>query len=286
MVILVATQLQWPATVTLPINAPYHINITSTHSPKSTDPNNLLIDPPNQLTLSTYPINHPTYTLSHPSLSSLPPPVNVTVAAAQGEQGLAPLIVKMWRRRRRRRRRKGVCSLPFTLSTHPINLLIIPINTPYQTSSVGKKRKAKSPSRPAVAKRSHWSSGPTEHQLQADLEAAEDAAAQAQKELRTSPHKPGSAKHNRLTAAVVAAKAAVVRAQELLRLSQAVPVDIRGATGPNASTINGAYEPTKEICGGWPVYRKQGDPDIWLEYTEANNLVSSVFHCLINCATS
>ena len=179
-----------------------------------------------------------------------------------------------------------MCSLPFTLSTHPINLLIIPINTPYQTSSVGKKRKAKSPSRPAVAKRSHWSSGPTEHQLQADLEAAEDAAAQAQKELRTSPHKPGSAKHNRLTAAVVAAKAAVVRAQELLRLRQAVPVDIRGSTGENASLINGVYDPTDELCGGWPVYRKQGHPDIWLEYTVADNEVR-FFTVLptINCAT-
>ena len=69
-------------------------------------------------------------------------------------------------------------------------------------------------------------------------------------------------------------------------VDSAVAVGIRGATGPYASTINGAYEPTKEICGDWPVYRKQGDPDIWLEYTAAANLVSSVFRCLINCATS
>ena len=57
------------------------------------------------------------------------------------------------------------------------------------------------------------------------------------------------------------------------RRAQAVPVDIRGATGPNASLVNGVYEPTKEICGGWPVYRKRGGPDIWLEYT---NEVSSI----------
>jgi hypothetical protein len=55
------------------------------------------------------------------------------------------------------------------------------------------------------------------------------------------------------------------------RRAQAVPVDVRGATGPSASSINGVYEPTNEICGGWPVYRKQGDPDKWLEYIVATN---------------
>ena len=55
------------------------------------------------------------------------------------------------------------------------------------------------------------------------------------------------------------------------RKAQAVPVDIRGAYGPSASSINGIYEPTNEICGGWPVYRKQGDPDKWLEYIVATN---------------
>ena len=55
------------------------------------------------------------------------------------------------------------------------------------------------------------------------------------------------------------------------RKAQAVPVDIRGAYGPSASSINGIYEPTSEICGGWPVYRKQGDPDKWLEYIVATN---------------
>ena len=57
------------------------------------------------------------------------------------------------------------------------------------------------------------------------------------------------------------------------RRAQAVPVDVRGATGPSASSINGVYEPTNEICGGWPVYRKQGDPDKWLEYIVATNEV-------------
>ena len=42
------------------------------------------------------------------------------------------------------------------------------------------------------------------------------------------------------------------------RRKEAVSVDIRGAQGPSASSINGTYEVTSEICGGWPVYRKQG----------------------------
>jgi hypothetical protein len=53
------------------------------------------------------------------------------------------------------------------------------------------------------------------------------------------------------------------------RLAQSVPVDIRGSFGPSASSINGIYEPTNEVSGGWPVYRKQGDPDKWLEYIVA-----------------
>jgi hypothetical protein len=55
------------------------------------------------------------------------------------------------------------------------------------------------------------------------------------------------------------------------RRLQATPVDIRGAHGPSATSINGVYEPTNEVCGGWPVYRKQGDPDKWLEYIVATN---------------
>ena len=55
------------------------------------------------------------------------------------------------------------------------------------------------------------------------------------------------------------------------RRLQATPVDIRGAHGPSAASINGVYEPTNEHSGGWPVYRKQNDPDKWLEYIVATN---------------
>ena len=55
------------------------------------------------------------------------------------------------------------------------------------------------------------------------------------------------------------------------RRANAVPCDIRGAQGPSASSINGVYEPTDEICGGWPVYRKQGDSEKWLEHHAATN---------------
>ena len=57
------------------------------------------------------------------------------------------------------------------------------------------------------------------------------------------------------------------------RVAEAVPVEIRGATGLRASTINGIYEPCIATCDGWPVYRKQSDPDIWLEYTAVTNEV-------------
>jgi hypothetical protein len=56
-----------------------------------------------------------------------------------------------------------------------------------------------------------------------------------------------------------------------IRYQEAIAVDIRGAYGPSASSINGVYEPTTEICGGWPVYRKQGDIDKWLEFIVATN---------------
>lgn len=55
------------------------------------------------------------------------------------------------------------------------------------------------------------------------------------------------------------------------RRLQAIPVDIRGATGPSASSINGIYEVTNELCGGWPVYRKKGDADKWLEFIVATS---------------
>jgi hypothetical protein len=55
----------------------------------------------------------------------------------------------------------------------------------------------------------------------------------------------------------------------------AVAIDIRGAKGLNQSTINGVYEPTEEVCSGWPVYRKRGDANKWLEFFIASNKVSS-----------
>jgi hypothetical protein len=38
------------------------------------------------------------------------------------------------------------------------------------------------------------------------------------------------------------------------RRAQAAPVDIRGAHGPSASSINGVYEPSNEICGGKTIF--------------------------------
>lgn len=50
------------------------------------------------------------------------------------------------------------------------------------------------------------------------------------------------------------------------KLSQAVALDIRGAIGMNAFKVNGVYEPTHEIAGGWPVYQRKGSFDYWLEF--------------------
>ena len=55
------------------------------------------------------------------------------------------------------------------------------------------------------------------------------------------------------------------------RRASAVSVDIRGAMGPSASSINGIYDPTDDICGGWPVYQKRGDSEKWLEHHAATN---------------
>ena len=73
------------------------------------------------------------------------------------------------------------------------------------------------------------------------------------------------------------------------RRAEAVPVDIRGATGDCAAYINGVYVPTEEICDGWPVYRKQGDEgdegdeDTWLEYLSATKRVSWLcYSCLLS----
>lgn len=50
------------------------------------------------------------------------------------------------------------------------------------------------------------------------------------------------------------------------QVAGAVSIDIRGAKGPNAITINGTYDPTDEICNDWPVYQKRGDPNKWMEF--------------------
>jgi hypothetical protein len=55
------------------------------------------------------------------------------------------------------------------------------------------------------------------------------------------------------------------------RRLQSFSVDIRGATGQSALSINGVYEVTNEISGGWPVYRKVGDAEKWLEFIAATN---------------
>ena len=43
-----------------------------------------------------------------------------------------------------------------------------------------------------------------------------------------------------------------------------VRVSIAGVTGPQETAVNGVYEPTSELSGGMPVYRKVGDGDRWL----------------------
>jgi len=50
------------------------------------------------------------------------------------------------------------------------------------------------------------------------------------------------------------------------RKAHCVPVDIRGATGPRGGGLNGVFEPSDEMKGGWPVYRKRDDGEWWLEY--------------------
>ena len=44
-------------------------------------------------------------------------------------------------------------------------------------------------------------------------------------------------------------------------------VQLSGATGDNAHSINGYYEPIDEIVGNATVYKKMGDgADMWIEY--------------------
>lgn len=54
-----------------------------------------------------------------------------------------------------------------------------------------------------------------------------------------------------------------------------VSLDIRGATGQHELRVNGRYDPTDELSGGWPIYRKRieiipGEDD---EVDEEDNLI-------------
>lgn len=40
---------------------------------------------------------------------------------------------------------------------------------------------------------------------------------------------------------------------------------LHGATGKSEGRFNGRFEPSDEVQNGFPVYRKNGDPDTWLE---------------------
>ena len=43
-------------------------------------------------------------------------------------------------------------------------------------------------------------------------------------------------------------------------------VFISGATGPFAAGINGAYDRTSEMCGGYALYAKRGDASMCIEH--------------------
>ena len=50
-----------------------------------------------------------------------------------------------------------------------------------------------------------------------------------------------------------------------LSMSAGVVVFISGATGRWAAAINGPYDQTGEISGGYAVYSKRGDPNMCIE---------------------
>jgi hypothetical protein len=51
-----------------------------------------------------------------------------------------------------------------------------------------------------------------------------------------------------------------------LNMSAGAVVFISGATGPKAAAINGPYDRTGEISGGYAVYSKRGDPSMCVEH--------------------
>ena len=61
------------------------------------------------------------------------------------------------------------------------------------------------------------------------------------------------------------------RVQELKRKPLKDSVIIQGATMNRSKYVNGIFEPTKETCNDMPVYRKKGDPDVWLEMVQTGD---------------
>ncbi len=55
-------------------------------------------------------------------------------------------------------------------------------------------------------------------------------------------------------------------------------IRIDNATGPSSRHVNGEYEPTNEQRGGFPVFKKKGDDDVWLEYCDSAWFVCSTEH--------
>ena len=63
-----------------------------------------------------------------------------------------------------------------------------------------------------------------------------------------------------------------------LNMSAGAVVFISGATGPRAAAINGPYDGTGEISGGYAVYSKRGDPSICVEHRGGNWEVKDVLN--------
>jgi hypothetical protein len=61
-----------------------------------------------------------------------------------------------------------------------------------------------------------------------------------------------------------------------LNMSAGAVVFISGATGPQAAAINGPYDRTGEISGGYAVYSKRGDPSMCIEHRGGKWEVKSV----------
>jgi hypothetical protein len=61
-------------------------------------------------------------------------------------------------------------------------------------------------------------------------------------------------------------------------MSAGAVVFISGATGPKATAINGPYDRTGEISGGYSVYSKRGDPSICVEHRGGNWEVKDVLN--------